>query len=93
MGFGLLSEEEVHCFEVLGTPTRTLPVQYLGLPQSGARLPTTDWRPVIEKVERYLEGWQAKMLSFFYFPFFFLGVVDVVMINAFCDPYPLLISF
>ena len=46
----------------LGTPIGTLPMRYLGLPLTKGRMLRTDWIPVIEKVERRLDRWQAKLL-------------------------------
>ena len=61
MGFEL-SEEEAHCSEALGTPIGAFPMRYLGLQLSGAWLSIMDWQLVIKKVERRLEGWQARIL-------------------------------
>ena len=55
--------EETQCSQALGTPVGALPIRYLGLPLAGGRLSKADWQPVIEKVERRLEGWQARVLS------------------------------
>ena len=38
-------------------------MRYLGLPMKKGKKSRIDWQPVIEKVERRLEGWQAKLLS------------------------------
>ena len=63
VGFGLSPAEEAQCSRTLGTPIGSLPLRYLGLPLAGERLKTNDWQPVIEKVERRLEGWQTRVLS------------------------------
>ena len=63
VGFELTHEESLQCLEALGTPIGTLPMRYLGLPLTRGRMLRTDWNPVIEKVERRLEGRQAKILS------------------------------
>ena len=36
---------------------------YLGLSLSRRRRLTTDWQLVVEKVERFLEGWPTKVMS------------------------------
>ena len=38
-------------------------MQYLGMLQKRGRMQSTAWQLVIEKVERRLKGWQAKLLS------------------------------
>ena len=63
VGFGLTHEDKLQCWEAFGTPIGNLPIRYLGLPLKKGRTSRTDWNPVTEKVERRLEGWQAKLLS------------------------------
>ena len=38
LGFGLTQEEELQCSEALGTPSGSLPMQYLGLPLRWKRM-------------------------------------------------------
>lgn len=40
-----------------------LPTKYLGLPLSNRPLVKEDWRRIIQKVQRKIEEWQAKLLS------------------------------
>ena len=63
MGFGLTHEEGLECSEPLGTSIGSLPLRYLGLPLKKGKTTRTDWDPIIEKVERRLEGWLAKLVS------------------------------
>ena len=46
---------------ILATPRESLPIRYLGLPLSAGRVLVRDWQPMIEKVERRLEGWKSCM--------------------------------
>ena len=61
-GFGL-SQGESQCSRALSTPVGALPIRYLGLPLSAGQLRVADWQPVVGKVEQWLEGWKAKILS------------------------------
>ena len=63
VGFGLAPEEVSWCTEILATPIGTLPIRYLGLPLSDCRLRIQDWQPMVEKVEKLLGGWRARVLS------------------------------
>lgn len=63
IGFGMSTEELACCSQALSTPTKTLPIQYLGLPLTSGRLSAREWQPVFEKIERRLEGWKSHMLS------------------------------
>ena len=64
MDFGLTHEERFQGLKALGTPKKgSLPMRYLGLPLKKCRMSMTDRNLVIEKVEKRLEGWQAKLLS------------------------------
>ena len=49
-------------FGGLGNTNRDLTYAILGHVPEG-KMSRTDWIPVIEKVERRLEGWQTKLLS------------------------------
>ena len=61
--FEMPKEEAVRCSAILATPRESLPTKYLGIPLSAGQVSIQDWQPVIEKVERRLEGWKACMLS------------------------------
>ena len=63
VGFSLTHEEGLQCLEALRTPIGSLPMRILGLPLKKGKMTRSDWDLVIEKVERRLEGWQAKLLS------------------------------
>ena len=58
IGFGLAHEDGFQCSEALGTLIGSLP---MGLPLTRRRRADMDWQPVV-KVERYLEGWQTKVM-------------------------------
>ncbi len=49
--------------DTLGCKLGALPMQYLGLPLTDKQLRREDWRLVIGKLEKRIEGWQAKLLS------------------------------
>ncbi len=49
--------------DALGCKVGALPIQYLGLPLRVGSLRKDDWRPIISRVEKRLERWQAKLLS------------------------------
>ncbi len=46
-----------------GCKVGCLPIRYLGLPLMVGHLRKEDWWPIISRVEKRLEGWQAKLLS------------------------------
>lgn len=56
-----------------------LPQAYLGLPLSWEKLSAADFLPMITKVDKYLAGWRARLLS---------PVGRLVLINAVLDPLP-----
>ncbi len=41
----------------------SLPIKYLGLPLLNGRCRKEDWWDIICKIEKRIEGWQAKLLS------------------------------
>jgi len=41
-----------------------LPVTYMGLPLKVGRLKKAQWRSVIDKIQKMLEEWKGKLLSF-----------------------------
>lgn len=49
--------------DILGCKLGTFPTRYLGLPLSIKSLRKEDWWSIIEKIEKRIEGWQAKLLS------------------------------
>ncbi len=49
--------------KILGCKVGSFPTRYLGFPLSNSRLRKSDWRTIISKMERRIEGWQAKLLS------------------------------
>ena len=63
IGFGLSVEEMAGCSRILSTPIRDLPIRYLGVPLADRRLRIRDWQPVLDKVETWLGGWRARLLS------------------------------
>ena len=50
--------EEKQCSEALATSVRRQPMRYFGLPLTWGRTTRTDLQPMVDKVERQLEGWQ-----------------------------------
>ena len=63
IGIGLAEAELAHVSTVLATPVASFPIYYLGLPLAEGRLRARDWKPVMEKIEAHLGGWQARLLS------------------------------
>ena len=49
-------EKNEGCSQILATLIGTLPIRYLGVPLEDRQLRTTDWQPVLEKVESRLGG-------------------------------------
>ncbi|CAN0862950.1 Putative ribonuclease H protein At1g65750 [Linum grandiflorum] len=50
--------------DILGCEVEVLPSSYLGLPLGARGCSTAVWEPVIRNVERKVESWKAKLLSF-----------------------------
>lgn len=48
---------------VLGCPISTFPQSYLGLPLSPHKVRVSDYQPLLSKIDRYLAGWKARLLS------------------------------
>ena len=79
-------EEATRCSAIPATPRESLPIRCVGMLLSARWVSIQDWQPMIEKVERQLEGWKACMLSrdnclilikavLFAIPIFFLSVL------------------
>ena len=49
--------------DLLYCHTRTLPLQYLGMPLGASYKALAIWTPIVEKIERRLAGWQKVYLS------------------------------
>lgn len=49
--------------ELLQCKLESLPMAYLGLPLSLHKLTSTDLQPIVSKVDRFLAGWEAALLS------------------------------
>lgn len=49
---------------ILGCPLDSFLQTYLGLPLSPHKLRVSDYQPLICRVDRYLSGWKARLLSF-----------------------------
>ena len=48
---------------ILGCPISSFPQPYLGLPLSATKLRNADFHPLIAKCDKYLAGWEEKLLS------------------------------
>ncbi|KAK1318767.1 hypothetical protein QJS10_CPB04g01215 [Acorus calamus] len=48
---------------VLGCTVQCLPTRHLGLPLVRNKIKIADWSPLIERMERRLEGWKGRLLS------------------------------
>ena len=47
----------------LGCAVQGFPLAYLGLPLSWEKLTFADFLPMLAKVDKYLSGWRARLLS------------------------------
>ena len=56
------------------------PLTYLGLPLSLSKLRTCDLQPTIAKADKFLAGWQAKLLSY---------AERIILVNAVLDSLPI----
>jgi hypothetical protein len=48
---------------MLGTPISSFPQTYLGLPLSPTKLPPSSYQPLIDRIDIYIAGWRASLLS------------------------------
>lgn len=55
------------------------PLTYLGLPLSLSKLRTCDLQPTIAKADKFLAGWQAKLLSY---------AEAIILVTRFLTVYP-----
>lgn len=63
----------------LSCSVQGFPQPYLGLPLSWEKLSAADFAPMIAKVDKYLAGWRAGLLS---------PAGRLVLINAVLDSFP-----
>ncbi|KAJ3700519.1 hypothetical protein LUZ61_004224 [Rhynchospora tenuis] len=61
--FGLQQEEATQAAGNLGFVISELPLSYLGLPLTDTRPTRQCFQPILEKIQRRLAGWKAKLLS------------------------------
>lgn len=61
--FGMSEEVASHCAQELRTPVGSLPIIYLGLPLSDQHIGSRGWTPVVERMEKRIQGWSSRMLS------------------------------
>lgn len=47
----------------LGCQLSTLPIIYLGVPLHWKKLRTSDWEPLVSKIENRLQSWKGSLLS------------------------------
>lgn len=47
----------------LGCQLTSLPITYLGVPLHWKKLNTSDWQPLISKIEKKLQSWKGSLLS------------------------------
>ncbi|KAL0302261.1 UNVERIFIED_CONTAM: hypothetical protein Sangu_3110200, partial [Sesamum angustifolium] len=59
-----VQQERQQILDYLGFQEGSLPVKYLGLPLTSSRLTIADCRPLIDKVEARLAGWNNQLLSY-----------------------------
>jgi hypothetical protein len=51
------------CIGVLGCRQESFPQNYLGLPLSSTKLPASAFSTYIDRTDRFLSSWQAKLLN------------------------------
>lgn len=72
-------EKQQELLQILQCQQGAFPQTYLGLPLSNCKLHLSAFAPLIAKVDRYLAGWKAMLLS---------SAAWVVLINAMLDGLP-----
>lgn len=55
--------DAAHMASILGCNIASFPQTYLGLPLTPQKLRVSDFQPLIHRVDRYLAGWKARLLS------------------------------
>lgn len=59
-----LTHKKLFCLAtILGCNVGSLPFSYLGLPLHSKKFKKVDWTPVINRIDKRIEGWKAKLLS------------------------------
>lgn len=56
-------EDTVRMANILGCNIESFPQTYLGLPLTPHKIRVSDYQPLITRVDRYLAGWKARLLS------------------------------
>ncbi|KAL0295918.1 UNVERIFIED_CONTAM: hypothetical protein Sangu_3177600 [Sesamum angustifolium] len=59
-----IMQERQQILDYLGFQEGSLPVKYLGIPLTSSRLTIADCRPLIDKVDARLAGWNNQILSY-----------------------------
>ncbi|KAK4381249.1 Transposon TX1 uncharacterized protein [Sesamum angolense] len=59
-----VQQERQQMLDYLGFQEGSLPVKYLGIPLTSSRLTIADCRPLIDKVDARLAGWNNQILSY-----------------------------
>ncbi|KAK4381204.1 hypothetical protein Sango_2990500 [Sesamum angolense] len=59
-----VQQERQQILEYLGFQEGSLPIKYLGIPLTSSRLTIADCRPLIDKVDARLAGWNHQNLSY-----------------------------
>ncbi|KAL0278057.1 UNVERIFIED_CONTAM: polyprotein [Sesamum radiatum] len=59
-----VQQERQQILDYLGFQEGSLPVRYLGIPLTSSRLTIADCRPLIDKVDARLAGWNNQILSY-----------------------------
>ena len=56
-------EKSITFSEMFNCDVGKWPIKYLGVPVSGSRLRVADWLPLVEKINKRLDGWKGASLS------------------------------
>jgi len=57
------NEKSLNYAEMFNCSIGSWPIKYLGVPVSGNRIQVSNWIPLVEKIEKRLDGWKGGALS------------------------------
>lgn len=72
-------DEAASLAQILQCKIEDFPMSYLGLPLTPSKVRKGELQPMIARADRYLDGWQARLLSY---------AERLVLVNAILDIIP-----
>ena len=57
------NEQSLRYAGMFNCATGSWPIKYLGVPVAGSRIQISDWIPLVEKINKRLDGWKGSALS------------------------------